>query len=197
MKTTIYMMRHGGVENPQGILYERLAGFPLSQEGKEQALAMAKKFEAGNIKLCQIVSSPLARTAQTAAIIADHLKVPMRTDERLTEWGVGFWAGRTVKEFYEKSGYYKEPMNMAGLEPHDQTAIRVLSVVDELKRECAGKPSLIVSHRESLASAILKLQGGDYSSIHDVPMPKASVWQLDFADGQFVSAKLKWEAPRT
>ena len=34
-KTTVHVMRHGEVHNPDGILYGRLAGYHLSERGRE------------------------------------------------------------------------------------------------------------------------------------------------------------------
>lgn len=195
MQTIIYFVRHGRVENPGKIEYGRLPGFPLSRSGREQAEAIAQKILKEKTDICSIVSSPLERTVQTSEIISQAIGVPFKTDERLTEWDQGPWEGRTTKEFSVQSGYYDVPMKMDGLESHEAAAVRVLAVVKELVVACAGKISLIVSHRESMASAVLKLQGKDYSTIHDLPMPVAGVWELVFDGDQFVSAQLKWDTP--
>lgn len=197
MKTVIYLVRHGRVENPGKIEYGRLPGFSLSRSGREQAMAIAQKILKDKIDICSVVSSPLERTVQTAEIISRVTGVPFKTDERLTEWDQGPWQGKTTKEFAAQSGYYNVPIKMDGLEPHATAADRVISVIRELLTECAGKSILIVSHRESMASAVLKLQGKDYSLIHDLPMPVASVWELVFEGDQFISAELKWDTPET
>ncbi|MDD2785328.1 MAG: histidine phosphatase family protein [Patescibacteria group bacterium] len=190
MKTTIYLMRHGGVENPQNLMYERLPGFPLSAKGKAQVSEVAKLLEERKITFCQIVSSPLERALQTAEIVGERLHVAVRTDERLTEWGVGDWKGKPLNEFVNDSGYYTKPIKMDGLEPHEHAAERVLQVINELLHECAGKTSLIVSHRESLVSAIYKLQKVDYSKIHELPLPLAGIWKLEFEGDKFLTAEV-------
>ncbi|MFA6099325.1 MAG: histidine phosphatase family protein [Patescibacteria group bacterium] len=195
MKTIVYLVRHGRVENPDKIEYGRLPGFNLSQLGREQAAAIGQEILKAKIDICSIVSSPLERAVQTSEIISQAIGVPFKTDERLTEWDQGPWEGKTTKEFASQSGYYNVPMKMEGLEPHEEAAVRVLAVVKELVDICAGKIVLIVSHRESMVSAVLKLQGKDYSLIHDLDMPVASVWELVFEGDQFISAALKWDTP--
>lgn len=195
MKTTILLMRHGAVENPNHLLYERLEGYPLSDEGVRQAEAISKILSEEKIDLCEIISSPLERTKQTAGCVARDRGMDFTIDDRLTEWGVGQWAGRSSKEFFEKSGYYAVPMRMDGMESHEQAAARVISVIDETVERCPGKCVLMVSHRESMASAIMKLRGEDFAGIHDLHMPVASVWELIYDDGEFVSASLKFDTP--
>ena len=40
-KTTVHLMRHGEVDNPQGILYGRRDGFHLTARGREMAQVVA------------------------------------------------------------------------------------------------------------------------------------------------------------
>ncbi|MDD5726034.1 MAG: histidine phosphatase family protein [Patescibacteria group bacterium] len=196
MQTTIYLLRHGEVSDPEKIEYGRLAGFHMTQNGIQQVQATAQKFLSLGIKPCVIETSPLERARETAQIVSQVLgNLPIKVDERLTEWDQGPWEGKLTEDFYKNSGYYAVPMKMEGLEPHDQAADRVINVVHDLVAECHGQPIFIISHRESMASAILKLQGRDFSTIHDLPMHVASVWELKFEDNQFVSAELKWDTP--
>ena len=42
--TIVHLLRHGEVDNPQGILYGRLPGYHLSEDGVLMAKAAAKWF---------------------------------------------------------------------------------------------------------------------------------------------------------
>ena len=44
MKTIVHLLRHGEVHNPQGVLYGRLPGYHLSDDGRLMADAAAKWF---------------------------------------------------------------------------------------------------------------------------------------------------------
>ena len=55
--------------NPDRILYGRLAGFPLSPRGEEQAKAAAEYLATRDIGY--LVSSPLERAVQTARPLAE------------------------------------------------------------------------------------------------------------------------------
>ena len=44
-RTVVHLVRHGEVENPNGLLYERLPGFGLSERGREMARLAAEESE--------------------------------------------------------------------------------------------------------------------------------------------------------
>lgn len=70
----IYFVRHGEtVLNAQGI--RQGAEGPLTEKGRSQALATAKKFPHGKGKPQVLFSSPFQRTKETAEIIARDLDI--------------------------------------------------------------------------------------------------------------------------
>ena len=71
--TILHFVRHGEVDNPQGIYYGRLAGFHLSQKGKEQAYSAAVFLQSREVT--KVYSSPLERTTETAKILTGHLGI--------------------------------------------------------------------------------------------------------------------------
>ncbi len=192
--TRIFLIRHGYVDNPKDLLYGRLPGFPLNEHGRWQAQYHADRFLKAGIRIANIYTSPLERARQTATLIGDALNLPVTEDDRLTEWGEGFWEGRPMKQFREQSGYYESPMQMHGLEPHDQVVQRMFAVVQDLLRDYPNQISCIVSHRESLASLLIWLQKRPWESIHDLDLPPGGAWEVCFDGDRFVSAELAWKA---
>lgn len=86
--TTIHFVRHGEVENPNHVLYERLPGFHLSNRGLKMARATAKYIATvpQMRTISAIYSSPLERTQETAQQIASALQIgPIILDKRLIE----------------------------------------------------------------------------------------------------------------
>lgn len=86
--TTIHFVRHGEVENPNHVLYERLPGFHLSNRGLKMAQATAKYIATVPQMrgISAIYSSPLERTQETAQQIANALQIgPIVLDNRLIE----------------------------------------------------------------------------------------------------------------
>ena len=86
--TTIHFVRHGEVENPNHVLYERLPGFHLSNRGLKMASATAQYIATVPQMrgISAIYSSPLERTQETAQQIANALQIgPIILDNRLIE----------------------------------------------------------------------------------------------------------------
>jgi broad specificity phosphatase PhoE len=71
--TTIYLIRHGKVHNPDRILYGRLPRFRLTETGRHQA-QMAGRYLDGSVDA--LFSSPLLRARQTAREIQQHTRTP-------------------------------------------------------------------------------------------------------------------------
>lgn len=87
-RTTVHLMRHGEVHNPEGILYGRLPNFRLSDKGQGQAAKVAESLR-GN-KIAAVIASPLLRAQQTATPIAEAHGLAIVTDDDLIEAGNSF-----------------------------------------------------------------------------------------------------------
>src|SRR5215470_2236921 len=81
--TIVHLVRHGEVANPNGILYGRLPGFGLSEDGQIMAKAAADYLAGRDITVLR--SSPLERAVQTAEPIAEQLGLTIEIDERSAE----------------------------------------------------------------------------------------------------------------
>src|ERR1017187_7506612 len=81
--TVVHLLRHGEVYNPQGILYGRIPGFQLSEDGRLMAKAAAD-FLAGR-DVVVLKSSPLDRGLEPAAPLSALFGLDVMVDERLIE----------------------------------------------------------------------------------------------------------------
>ena len=81
----IHLVRHGEVENPNGLLYGRLPGFGLSELGARMARATAEDLHARAVPATRLVVSPLQRTRESAAPIAELFGLEPVIDERVIE----------------------------------------------------------------------------------------------------------------
>lgn len=78
-------MRHGEVHNPDGILYGRLPGFGLSEKGKSMAALAANDLAGRGRPMSRLAASPLRRTQESAAPIAEAFDLPVATEPRVIE----------------------------------------------------------------------------------------------------------------
>jgi broad specificity phosphatase PhoE len=180
---TVYLMRHGEVDNPHDVWYGNLKGFPMSARGREQVRLAAEKLRATGPYIAALSYSPRLRTTQSAEIAARVLDAgDVVADEDLHEWQTGAWEGRPAKDLYEKSGYYGTPMRIPGPETLEDMAKRVRKVVDKLRRKHQDGDILIVGHREPLVSYLMALLRRPWEKIHDFEMPHAAVWKIKFDD---------------
>ena len=81
--TSVHVVRHGEVENPNKILYGRQSGWFLSKRGEEMAKVLGEWAKPLNIGA--VHASPLERAQQTAKPMADAHNLIINTDERLIE----------------------------------------------------------------------------------------------------------------
>ena len=82
-RTVVHVLRHGEVHNPGAILYGRIPGFQLSQNGRDQADIVAKSL--ADADLTAVLASPLQRAQETAAPVAAQHGLEIITDDRLIE----------------------------------------------------------------------------------------------------------------
>lgn len=78
MRHTLTIVRHGNTFGPEEA--PRRIGartdLPLVASGREQAIALGRCFQAEGRRFDRILTSPLVRTVETAALIAEHLDRP-------------------------------------------------------------------------------------------------------------------------
>lgn len=188
---TIYLVRHGKVDNPQGIFYT--ADFPLGTRGTHQAQALASDIRDAKCDPVKIIASPYVRTRETAEIIAQTLGgKEVLTNDRLIEWQVGDWFGRPLNEFRDAAGYDIQPfhLKLKDIEQFKQASERIISVINALLTEIPEDAcAIIVSHREPMVAAILKLrQSADWSDIPNLDFEPGTCWKLAFENGNLIEA---------
>lgn len=147
MTTTIYLIRHGEVHNPQGILYGRLSGYGLSAKGKNEIEQTAEFLNNTHIDL--IFSSPLLRTKQTAEIIRSKLKLnKIYFSKSLLEVKTSY-QGRFFAELSpDQSEAYFLPQPTD--ETLEQVAKRLHLFKNHIIKNYRGKNIVAVSHGDPL-----------------------------------------------
>ncbi|MGY4867188.1 histidine phosphatase family protein [Mycolicibacterium elephantis] len=149
-RTTVHVMRHGEVYNPDGILYGRLDGYHLSERGHAQAEKVAEYLADRDIVL--VVASPLQRAQETATPIAKRLDLPIETDEDLIE-SLNIFEGQRVSP---GDGALRDPRNWRHLwnplrpswgEPYREIAARMRRAFDRAREGARGREAVVVSHQ--------------------------------------------------
>lgn len=149
-RTVVHVLRHGEVHNPDGILYGRIPGFRLSDNGRRQARIVAEALAGAD--LAAVVASPLQRAQETAEPIAAAHGLEIGTDEGLIEAGnqfeglkvaVGDGALREPRHWPK----LRDPFTPSWGEPYLQIAHRMLGAVHRARELAPGREVLCVSHQ--------------------------------------------------
>jgi broad specificity phosphatase PhoE len=148
--TTVHVLRHGEVYNPEGILYGRMTGFGLSDEGRAQAEAVADALADTDITL--VVASPLQRAQETAAPVAARHGLEVTTDPDLTE-AANFFAGKRISPgegaLRDPRVWWqlRNPFRPSWGEPYAEVAARMSTALDKARAKAAGHEAVLVSHQ--------------------------------------------------
>lgn len=102
----IYLVRHGEVENKQGVLLCRLPGFHLSKKGQARIKEVALQFCKIGFKPTKIYASPLERTVESAQILADCLGIAPENIIKEKSIIKNNWQ-TVVDDYMEKGDFYK------------------------------------------------------------------------------------------
>ncbi|WP_455567797.1 histidine phosphatase family protein [Streptomyces caelestis] len=162
----------------------------LSDAGREQAeraaVLLARR---GTIQA--IVSSPLARTRETAGIVAARLGLDVNVDDGLRETDFGAWEGLTFAEVRER---YPDDLNAwlaspdaqptGGGESFAATATRIAATRDKLIAAYAGRTVLLVTHVTPIKTFVRLALGAPPESLFRMELSAASLSVVAYyADG--------------
>jgi broad specificity phosphatase PhoE len=191
VKTTVHLLRHGEVHNPQGILYGRSSGFHLSERGRKMADRVADRI--GERDITHIASSPLERAQETAAPLAAALGLSVELDERLIE-SLNIFEG---KPFAFRGSILRQPKVWRSLwnpfrpswgEPYKEVVARMWSAVEDAREAAAGHEAAVVSHQLPIWVTRLKAEGRSF--LHD-PRKRhctlCSLTSFTFEDDRLIS----------
>lgn len=150
MHTIVHMMRHGEVDNPDGILYGRLPGFRLSGDGQAQARKVADTLADHDVKA--VFASPLQRAQETATPIAAAHGIPILTNDDLIEAdnvfeGLKVSVGDGALSKPRHWPKLRDPFTPSWGEPYIQLAHRMLAAANKARDAARGHEAVCVSHQ--------------------------------------------------
>jgi len=189
MPTTIYFVRHGHVENKDGIIYGRLPGYRLSKQGREEAELAATYL--ANKNITQIYSSPLERCVETAEIIAEKVKITKI--ERLlglTEVNAAKWEGQPWAHMIENP-YYDKLINDPDTDKTDENlkdmAKRMVNATNKILDDHKGENIACISHEFPILALKLKLENKPLVTLKTLGIKTGGIVRFSFdEEGEFI-----------
>ncbi len=189
----IWLARHGETTwNAEG-RYQGRRESHLSELGTRQANALAAHFAAardrGDANPQRIVSSPLARTRETAAPIARALGLEIETDDRLIEIAHGTWEGeyrndieRDDPERYAAWRARPERVSFDGGESLGDVMVRWQSFSTDVF-VANGADVLVMTHDAVVRCALLALRGETLERFWQIHVENASYATIANTEG--------------
>jgi ribonuclease H / adenosylcobalamin/alpha-ribazole phosphatase len=189
---TFVLLRHGETPlTPQ----KRFSGSggtdpSLSDIGREQARRAAEALaERGAIQ--HILASPLTRTKETAAAVAERLGIEVTVEDGLIETDFGAWEGLTFGEVRERypddlTAWLSDPeaQPTGGGESFAATATRIAATRDKLVAAYAGRTVLLVTHVTPIKTFVRLALGAPPESLFRMELSAASMSVVAYyADG--------------
>ncbi|WP_328365645.1 bifunctional RNase H/acid phosphatase [Streptomyces sp. NBC_00445] len=189
---TFVLLRHGETPlTPQKRFSGRGGSDPsLSDVGREQAERVAAALaRRGTIET--ILASPLARTRETASIVAARLGLDVTIEDGLIETDFGAWEGLT---FAEVQARHPDDLNAwlaspdaeptGGGESFAATATRIAATRDKLVAAYAGHTVLLVTHVTPIKTLVRLALGAPPESLFRMELSAASLSAVAYyADG--------------
>ena len=151
--TTTHLLRHGETRHTA---QKRFSGFggddpPLNDTGTEQAHRAGRHLAAsGGADV--VVTSPMARTRETAAIVAEHVGAEIVVVDGIRECNFGDWDGKTFAEVQRDdraaldAWLASTAVAPPGGESFDAVEVRVREARDRILAEFEGSDLVLVTH---------------------------------------------------
>lgn len=172
-----YLFRHGETDWNLQNRFHGHTDTPLNARGRQQALELPSLV--GSLGLTHLVSSDLSRARETARVLADHLKLPLKLDARFREAHLGAAQGLTAPEIVDRFG---QPLLEAwrshnpdalstrypGGESGQEILLRVMDGLRELSQLPGGSQIGICTHG-GVIRRMLQLLHPEPSAHHPIP----------------------------
>jgi len=147
----IHLVRHGEVDNPNGVLYGRLPNFALTALGRQMAEASAIELASSTANITRLISSPLLRTLQSARPISEQLNLSVSAESLIIE-PTNIFEGKKVglATVTANPGYLLKlynPLKPSWGEPYKQIVARMTEALRRAWDETATGEVVMVSHQ--------------------------------------------------
>jgi len=152
MSKQIHFVRHGEVENPDGVLYGRLPGFGLSTAGTAMAALAAADLLVSGRPVERLISSPLQRALESTAPVADALGLVAEIEPGLIEASSKLEGGRFAMKLSILAKpaawpYLVNPLRPSWGEPFIQVLARTLAVFEGIRDDPREGDVVLVGHQ--------------------------------------------------
>jgi probable phosphomutase (TIGR03848 family) len=189
--TLLLLVRHGATATTGKVLPGRAPGLDLSDAGRDQAAAAARRIAAlqdGQRRVAAVYASPLERTRQTALPIAAALGREVILDAGLVELDIGEWTGLEIKAAQETPEWttvqrYPSGFRFPGGESFVEMQSRIVEAASRLSSMHPGEIVVAVSHADPIRALVAHALGTHLDLFQRIVVSPGSLTAVAYASG--------------
>jgi broad specificity phosphatase PhoE len=189
MKRKLLLIRHGQATfNVEHRLPGQLPGIPLTEEGRRQAQRIGEALV--GLPIETIITSPLERARETAALIAQGRDISIQEDPDLADTNVGKWAGMNYNDLSKNDPAWQLYVRQTaaappGVESSLDVQARAVRVAERARRAPdLGDYVVLVAHADVIKLILAYYTGMQPECVHFLHIENASVSLLAFGEGE-------------
>jgi len=189
--TTTLLLRHGQTVLSIEKRFSGVGDQELTEVGRAQAAAAAVRLASSGA--VAVVSSPVRRARETAALVGEALGIEVTYDDGFRETDFGDWEGYTFGEVRAKwPQELKEWLASTAVAPpfgesFDATATRVRQARDRVLSSYGGKTVVVVSHVTPIKTLLRFALEAPPAALYRIHLDLACLNEVQwFADGPAV-----------
>jgi probable phosphoglycerate mutase len=161
--TLVLLVRHGLTATTGRVLPGRAPGLHLSEDGRRQADAAARRI-ARLERVSAVYASPLERARETALPIARARGLALRIERGLLELDVGGWTGARLDRLRKRPEWVTVQRYPSGFRfPDGESFVamqaRVTATLAQLVDRHRGQVIVAVSHADPIKAALAQALG--------------------------------------
>jgi probable phosphomutase (TIGR03848 family) len=185
--TVVVLVRHGATTTTGKELPGRAPGLHLSDGGLRQAGDAAKRVGELFPKVAAVYASPLERTRETAAPIADAAGTEVVLEDGLVELDVGEWTGLELKAARKRREWatiqrYPSGFTFPGGESFLDMQGRIAGTLDRLRAAHPGEAVVAVSHADPIRAVVAHAMGTHLDLFQRVVVSPCSLTAIAYGD---------------
>lgn len=182
--TTFLLIRHGLNDWVDKAIAGWTPGVHLNVAGQAQAVHLSERL--AQAPIAALYSSPLERARETAQPLAERLGLEIRLCEDFGEIRFGDWTGKALNDLaadprWQQFNALRSLTRAPGGESMLEVQARTIRALEVLRRQHPNEMIAVVSHGDTIKSALLYLLGlpMDFYSRFDISPASVSVVAVD------------------
>ena len=188
----LFLVRHGQTAANVDKVWHGHTDTPLNPVGQQQTEKLGKYFHNYLPEIHRIYSSPLQRAKHTAEQIADTGGHSIHIDQRLVEFGIGEWEGRSFDDLKQNTDFVYRMMadehhSAPGGETRYEVTRRFVTAVEDYWHGHANQNVVVVAHGLAIAFTLSHLMENDTSKWQDYLVSNTGVTEVCLNEMEIIS----------